>query len=47
MLCVLRNTRMAKVTKSFRIPHEVAVELEQEENQSAKVVELLREEYDL
>ena len=38
---------MPKVTKSISLPYEVAVELEGEDNQSAKVEELLREEYGL
>jgi len=38
---------MAKVSKSLTMPVEVAERLEKEDNQSEKVEELLREEYDL
>lgn len=38
---------VTKVTKSVRLPYEVAVELEEEENQSVAVENALRERYDL
>jgi hypothetical protein len=38
---------MAKVTKSIRLPVDVAERLEQEDNQSATVEKALRNHYDL
>jgi len=38
---------MAKVSKSLSLPVDVAERLEDEDNQSATVERLLREEYDL
>lgn len=41
------NTYMRKVAKNLNLPLDVVEELEQEENQSEKVEQLLRDEYGL
>ena len=38
---------MRKVKKTLNLPIEVVEELEEEDNQSGKVEELLREEYEI